>query len=146
MTPVSSLDAIENFGKHSLDANQRLPTADGPPLHQAYEKYRYPMKVHLRGLANIPHSAPSVRSQKQNSYFPSVSLNFKEKHAEEKVKKDSITQAAASRFGGIVIDDDESVSLEDELHNLHVTEMLNKLNKRGIYLLFFSKLYIASRM
>jgi hypothetical protein len=115
------LDAIESFGKHSLDVSHRLPSAEGPPHHQAYNKFRYPLSVHLKSLSNIPHSAPSVRSQKQQTYFPSVSVNHKEKKKRE-----------MSAGGGGIDDDDEDVpTLEDELHDRHLSEMLKKLNQRG---------------
>lgn len=129
LTPLSNLDAIESFGKHSLDISQRLPSTEGPPQHQAYDKFRYPLRVHMRSLSNIPHSAPSVRSQKQQTYFPSVSTNFKEKVLQEK-KKDKSGKGASTADG--IYDDDDEPTLESELHDRHLNEMLQKLNQRGI--------------
>jgi hypothetical protein len=125
LTPISDLDAIESFGKHSLDISHRLPSAEGPPQHQAYNKFRYPLSVHMKSLSNIPHSAPSVRSQKQQTYFPSVSTNHKEKKKRE-------THGGGSGGGITVLDDeDDSSTFEDELHDRHLNEMMKKLNQRG---------------
>jgi hypothetical protein len=137
------LDAIESFGKHSLDVSQRLPSAEGPPQHQAYDKFRYPLRVHMKSLTNIPHSAPSVRSQKQQTYFPSVATTYKEKKKKGEGEgggangRGGVVSRQDSRSGGAgtYLDDEgeeeEEMTLQDELHDRHLNEMLKKLNQRG---------------
>lgn len=104
--------------------SQRLPSTEGPTQHQAYDKFRYPLRVHMKSLTNIPHSAPSVRSQKQQTYFPSVATTYKD-------NKKSVMSRQESHAAGDEGEEEEEMTLQEELHDRHLNEMLKKLNQRG---------------
>jgi hypothetical protein len=132
LTSVASLNAIESFGRHTLALAMNIPGVTDELLpHQAIDKYRYPLSVQMKGIKKIPHSQPSVRSMRNNTRFPTVVEQHKQKILEEKKSMDVFAVRAAQRYGGIVEDEDESISFQDELTRLHLTEKMKSLNKIG---------------
>ena len=105
--------------------------SEGPGRHQAIDKYRYPLKFHLKGMSRIPHSRPSVRSLKHQTLFPSVAENFRERQSKDKEALDPHSVKSAKRFGGHVDDDDNMASFQDEIVKIHVNEKLKALNDRS---------------
>jgi hypothetical protein len=133
LTSVKSLDAIENFSKSTLELTHTMPgTTAGPSAHQAVDKYRYPLDVHVKSVSKIPHSNPSMRSLRHQTLFPSVSENFKEQQSKVKASKDPHSVAAAKRFGGqFDEDEDKQASFQEEITRIHINERLRELNARS---------------
>lgn len=107
-------------------------TSVGPSPHQAVDKYRYPLDVHVKSVSKIPHSQPSNRSLRHQTLFPSVAENFKEQQIKAKAAKDPHSVMAAKRFGGLMDEDeDRKASFHDEITRIHINERLKELNARS---------------
>jgi hypothetical protein len=131
LTPISTLNAIENFGKHALDISQSMSSLDnGPSSHQAMDKYRYPLEVHLSAIAKIPHSQPSVRSMKKNTLFPSLCDDY-QPHDQKDVESSIAKRNSSKEDSSYEEDEKATTSLKEDLRRLNMLDKLDTLNKRG---------------
>lgn len=132
------MNAIENYAKHNFEAFN-ISVEDTPVVsknHQAIDKYRCPLDVHLSSLEDIPFSQPSVRVMKKKTLFPSL-IEMKKSTAvseEKNIDKTGAAAAAVSLTPSKATqskEKSEEYSLEEELADLRCQERLALLNKKG---------------
>lgn len=117
------MNAIEKYAQHNFEAFD-ISVEDTPVVsknHQAINKYRCSLDVHLTSLEDIPFSQPSVRVLKKKTLFPSI-VDMKKSEKNESATSNKLSQSKEKS---------EEYSLEEELAYLRCQEKLAALNKKG---------------